>query len=176
MPVGPGASIFDLHAVPLGAPGPPPNPLTRLKQQDRAPTQRGFPRGGDTGESGADDDHVVHAGCLPRAGRRRLGGRDAPAHARVDGDGPGGRDEHGIELDQVQRVRHQQLTRALGQPGRGADVDRTGAARRRLGSPGSSRAAAAQRSPVRNPAAAGTPACAKRHAERSSSSSGSGQD
>ncbi len=46
-------------------------------------------------------------------------------------------------------------------------------ARRRAGSPGDSRIAAAHAIPVRSPAAAGTPAWANRHAASSSSSSGS---
>jgi hypothetical protein len=62
VPVHPRTAVLDREPVPVGAPGAPAEPVTRLEQQRPAAPDRALASGCDTGEAAAHDDDVIALG------------------------------------------------------------------------------------------------------------------
>ena len=69
VPVHPRAAVLNRDPVPLGAPGPTAEPVTRLEQQHRTASEGELARRSHAGKAPADDDHVAcHARTIRASG------------------------------------------------------------------------------------------------------------
>ena len=119
VPVDPGAAVLDRRPVPSARSTSDRRAGRGLEQEHRAAAQRGLAGGGNAGEAAADDDHVVHR----RPPRRALTATGRRSN-RVDRDRAVRAHEHGVELDQLERLLDQDLADPFGQPRHRGQVDR----------------------------------------------------